>query len=549
MFSNLLQSILEGISIDNPTVEVEKNWQNVIAKAEAYFELDNPDAFLVYRNTDSDEDIIRIGRAAQEKVRVPLSIFSDEKNKLVDSEVQIVHPFEINPCFTGRPIRFLVSVFNNVIAEYPHAKYQFGVGKPELVDKNKTLRDPMVEEAVTILNDLNDLMQSMDINVIKSGMYLRDISSKLEEGVFRNYSRKVGLEVAKRLKNPQSEKDEVVQAKFLELCGYAMRNHNLVQQRQSQPRAKGDTNQFDYIIAPSSSSDFNNLLAESLIERSSACAVAKLITVPKTTNMDEVASPQSRLELAQRRANMQNRSRYAVVEYRQCPSCGFKFGKDKIKPGAAETDAKGKPVTNVYYKGKQYNVDQLRQIGGELNMHCGAPVDNSGKYDPNGVGVKHCPATLDSLETVLRTSPTDRAIPGITFKSIAAKDVKAANPRLDKKTGKMIPAVPIPTFDTWDELANYWVDTEFNKIEKSLNRNTGTMQIKNISQDKRRFAKLFGTPESHAERLGDIKDKKCLIIDDNIAGGSTIELIEQILKAYGPSIIDAFVPLKLMTLD
>ena len=139
-----------------------------------------------------------------------------------------------------------------------------------------------------------------------------------------------------------------------------------------------------------------------------------------------------------------------------------------------------------------------------------------------------------TLEDLLTFSPSDEPIDGITFLSLTKLD--RANRKESEDAG---------TFETWDELTNHWVKNEIRKI-RTITRGTGIPVIKNIPHDKRRFAKIYGAPEDHIEQLDRIANKKCLIIDDNIAGGSTIELIEQILQAYGPSLIDAFVPLRLV---
>ena len=539
--------ISEGFRIETASHDIDELFQLRVSFESGAF---------IYRERDSDDDIIRVGKSAKEKERVQLKTYNDIDNRLKTSEVTVVYPFDINPYFTGAPLVKLIEKFEQIITSHGNAKYVEWAKAKEIIKRNggKETIPPVYRLAIgnTFANmraisskeadDVLSMIKKFEAhpetaNKVSVGMSMTEFISMLSSGIFAAYVKNAGICIAQRIKHPRSSEDIKTADKFVELCGIAMRNHNMAQQRQTQG-VKGSDNQYDYIIAPESTRDagsetFNEKLFRSMKQYASTCSRAEFITIPKTVDRGKITPPQSELELKQRRDNM-SRARHAVVNYRTCPKCGFRYGLDKINRNV-ELIA-GKPATNVYYSpSKDYkaNSQELRSIGKSQGYHCGAPVDNDGQYTKS-TSAKWCQVVPQTLEDLLTFSPSDEPIDGITFLSLTKRD------RADRKESE-----DAGTFETWDELTNHWVKNEIRKI-RTITRGTGIPVIKNIPHDKRRFAKIYGAPEDHIEQLDRIANKKCLIIDDNIAGGSTIELIEQILQAYGPSLIDAFVPLRLV---
>lgn len=103
---------------------------------------------------------------------------------------------------------------------------------------------------------------------------------------------------------------------------------------------------------------------------------------------------------------------------------------------------------------------------------------------------------------------------------------------------------PVQKFKKPEEFAAAWADNETQKWQKELGKikPEAEPKIKNLPQDKRRYIKMFNPDDAQAAQ-----GKEVLVIDDNVAGGGTVELIHEILTGLPnqPLRIDIFVPLRL----
>jgi len=102
-------------------------------------------------------------------------------------------------------------------------------------------------------------------------------------------------------------------------------------------------------------------------------------------------------------------------------------------------------------------------------------------------------------------------------------------------------------YDNFEDFVDKWVENEAIKLMKAA---SNASSIKNIPLDKRRYLKIYSDVavglDGHEEHLSATSDKFILLIDDNVAGGATIELLYEIIRRVGnPKRIDIFVPLRL----
>ncbi len=99
-------------------------------------------------------------------------------------------------------------------------------------------------------------------------------------------------------------------------------------------------------------------------------------------------------------------------------------------------------------------------------------------------------------------------------------------------------------YDDPDKFVEDWTETEHRKLEGLTQRGPQDqpMKAKDVPKDKRRYLKMFGQ-EGTEEAAG----FEVLIVDDNIVGGSTVELVHEILSKLQPppTRIDSYVPLYL----
>ncbi len=100
------------------------------------------------------------------------------------------------------------------------------------------------------------------------------------------------------------------------------------------------------------------------------------------------------------------------------------------------------------------------------------------------------------------------------------------------------------TFDTPEQYAESWAQNEYEKLHtklKSQLKSDKPLAIKGAQYlDKRRYIKLFGGTD-----ISPISGKNVLIIDDNVVGGGTVELINDLAinVVPPPAKVDVFVPL------
>lgn len=97
--------------------------------------------------------------------------------------------------------------------------------------------------------------------------------------------------------------------------------------------------------------------------------------------------------------------------------------------------------------------------------------------------------------------------------------------------------------DTEDDFVKMWSQNEYEKLQKEVSKIPKSKKAAIKGQnylDKRRYVKLFSS--TGAEQTA---GKSVLIIDDNIVGGATVELIHEILANVQPppKVIHVFIPL------
>lgn len=567
-FYKRLQAILEGYSINT-----DHQVTGGIDLSNAVSAFDG--GCLTYNQHDTDFDIIKVGNKANPTERVSLHAYDNSKDKLQNSKVQILHPFEVNVNYNGRLTITIEKTLSDAIAcNGRNLTYDLESGNfvgSSIHDDQRTIaalglmRQMQTDKKISrILADVEETpaakatstAQKKDsrgtVNVVK---FLKELKDKF----FYTYRKNAGIAIAQRLKKiatlvsgggvSVTDYDQ-----FMDMCAYALRN---VTQAKAGERAIV----YDFIIKPESSSNFNDELINALKSNDAkgksinkSCTNAQVITIQKlrsaaTASMSPAAKQAAdeahidnmlataELELRNNILN-QLRAPYAVVEYVQCPTCGFQYGKTKINKSIAWGSK------DVAYNSKSdysENSPDLRTLG---NSGCGTTCGNPGTTNTK-TNTNPCPGLIDSLGTRLKLG---NEIAGIKFQRItrAARQTRAGGEQTEK-------------FPTWGALADDWAATEFRKLRADLiNKATGiktgnAVKIAHTFGDKRRYVKLYGqvTGATGHDAFGQqiqlsvINGKNCLLIDDNVAGGSTIELIEQIVQNYQPNRVDAFVPLKL----
>jgi hypothetical protein len=118
-------------------------------------------------------------------------------------------------------------------------------------------------------------------------------------------------------------------------------------------------------------------------------------------------------------------------------------------------------------------------------------------------------------------------------------------------------------FDTADEFADAWGQNEYEKLQNVVGKMPKTKEAKikdNTYHDKRRYAKIFSPtdathydllrhddPEPVSTPLAAAAGKSVLVIDDNLVGGATVELIYEVLQGLPepPKRVDIFIPLRI----
>lgn len=535
-FYKRLQAILEGYSIDT-THQVNRGitLDNTVAAF--------ADGALIYKLEDNDLDIIKVGNNANPIVRVTLPAYDNSKDKLENSKVQIFHPFEVNVNYNGELTTTIETILGEAIeCNGSSLAYNLNVENfkaADHTDQRTIAALALMQQMQTdkkILKILGTVEAKGTVNVAK---FLRELKGTY----FYTYRKNAGIAIAQRLKQLANTSGDPEYDRFMRMCAYALRNVT-----QAKPGEKSIV--YDFIIQPESSSCFNDELVTALKSAddkgkkiNNSCANAIVITIPKLRSSANAIMTPEQQEAADKahidamlyvaeselRSNIskQDRAPYAVVEYVQCPECKFRYGKNKI---VYSDNSK-----NTAYNSKSdysENSPDLRKIGssGTMGTTCGNPGSN----------LKPCTGLIDSLGKRLKQA---NKIDGISFQRITKED------RQKRSNGE-----ETDRFPTWDNLVNDWAATELRKLREELTRkargSTGSaVRIAHTFGDKRRYVKLYGHagpgPVGLHHQLARIKGKNCLLIDDNVAGGSTIELIEQIAQYYKPSRIDAFVPLKL----
>lgn len=545
-FYKRLQAILEGYSIDTA-----HQVSGMIDLSNAVSAFDN--GALTYAPTDTDLDIIKVGNRAHPTERMDLTAYDNNKNKLESSKVKILHPFEVNVNYKGKLTTTIETILDEAItcngssltydlevsnfkaASRDDARTVAALGLMRQMQADTKIAKILAEVEIpaTVVTKRNKKDSRGTVKVVTFLQALRGT-------FFRTYRKNAGIAIAQRLKKIASGSGISVPEydRFMGMCAYALRNVT-----KAKPGEKSIV--YDFIIKPESSSNFNDELINALKSADSngkiinpSCTNAKVITIQKlrssaTTSMTPVAQQaanQAHIDqiLADAKPELysyvlkQNRATYAFVKFVQCPMCNFKYGEDKIKQGYTDK--------NVAYNSKSNyseNSADLRALGSPAGGRIGTTCGNPTKV------TKTCTYIIDSLEKRLKIVGISDQIAGITFQSIT---------RAARQTGKS------KKFDTWAGLANDWADTELRKLRDALTRTSsgiGPLKIAHTFGNKRRYVKLYGRAGLHSQQLSMIADKNCLLIDDNVAGGSTIELIEQIVQHYEPKRVDAFVPLKL----
>ena len=118
-----------------------------------------------------------------------------------------------------------------------------------------------------------------------------------------------------------------------------------------------------------------------------------------------------------------------------------------------------------------------------------------------------------------------------------AYDPKTKKYKLSLRTGTQL-------FDTAEQYAAAWAANEHSKLTTALGKQLSSdkpLAIKGAQYlDKRRYIKMFSD-----EGLAVISGKNVLIVDDNVVGGGTVELINDLAVNVEPppNRVDVFVPL------
>jgi hypothetical protein len=530
-FYKRLQAILEGYSISTAhQVAGGINLSNAVSAFD--------DGNLEYTPTDTDFDIIKVGDKANPIVRVNLPAYDNSKDKLENSKVQILHPFEVNVNYNGQLTTTIEKILSDAV-ECNNRTLTYNLNGKDFKAADST--DPRTIAALALMQQMQTdrkilkILRTVETNgTVNVAGFLQELKGTY----FYTYRKNAGIAIAQRLKGLASSGGGSEYDRFMSMCAYALRNVT-----QAKPGEKPIV--YDFIIKPESSSSFNDELINALKSAdnngkkiNNSCTGAIVITIPKLRSSANATMTQEQQEAADKahiddmlyvaeselRSNIlkQDRAPYAVVEYVECPECKFMYGKSRI--GHNDNNK------SVAYNSKSdysENSPDLRKIGssGTMGTTCGNPSTN----------LKPCTGLIDSLGKRLKQA---NKIDGISFQRITKED------RKKRSDGEVT-----TKFQTWDALANDWAATELRKLREELTRKArgsagSAVKIAHTFGDKRRYVKLYGRAGLHSQ-LSVVTGKNCLLIDDNVAGGSTIELIEQIAQYYKPRRIDAFVPLKL----